>query len=226
MINKVEAFALLGCLAALAGSLAAFRGNPTVRRVLPTAPSPISRPTATRCSLELQPGKGSDLVVQALDYQCPPCHMQEASAEAFRKKHPSVEWRILEFPLAMHNHAERLALLAYAADAKQQFPAYHRAVSAALIQRSDEVNAFVARHYPATASLVKGDVRKDSSLTRRLQEAKKLPIESTPTFLAFRADGKTAELHSVQEVDEFFGGSQSATQASGKGCAAGEDCSP
>lgn len=78
MISKSEALWLVLSAAILGATFASMQLRNDIKIVaLPLAPSPVAKSDLVLNSQILTRGTSGDIVFEALDYQCPPCHSQD-----------------------------------------------------------------------------------------------------------------------------------------------------
>ena len=204
-MRTYEIVALALCCGALALSFRALRSDGVGDEIhLAIMPNSVPLDRIKLLGATLVKGDARDDVFEALDYQCPPCHAQEESGKRFRAHHPHVTWHVLQFPLQMHNHAYELALLALQAERGGRFPEFHRAAMSRLIRPQEDVGRFVASMNADFSTLDRSDLREDKAFRARIDRIRHLPITGTPTFFAYRSDGRSGILHSAADLDRFF----------------------
>ncbi|HWA83487.1 MAG TPA: hypothetical protein VG820_08650, partial [Fimbriimonadaceae bacterium] len=177
MIKLQEAALLVASLCAVGFSYAALRNTAGSRHgnaVL--SPNPVHLEQLIPLADALVGGTSGDVIVQALDYECPPCRGHEIENRAFRAKHPETGWLILQFPLGMHRHAYPLSLAALEADRLGAFREFHTAVMAKPILPQESVGQYLSRVAPSLAWIGAKDLRKDEDFRKRLDTIRHLPI--------------------------------------------------
>ena len=195
-LTRLEIFGLLGCTLLTSGAFWFYRSH-----VLDRSHAVIPIGLARRLSQPLQNGKGEGLVVQALDYQCPPCHDQELSNRLYRTMHPDVEWRILQFPLPIHSRAKELARFVLASQ-PGEFKRAHDALMSADVNRNTDLRKILGEE--SFARLSKNIANDRDRLNGRLRLLKAMPFTSTPSYLFFLPNGRSIVVPSIQQVDRLL----------------------
>ncbi len=177
---------------------------PRANNTLPDGPvlvCPVTLNQVQGLAQVLEPSQNGDYVVEALDYQCSPCHVRESVAAEFRTKNPKVGWLILQFPLGMHVHAYDLALVSYEAERQGHFTNFHDSAMANLIDIKSTVPEYLKR---LGSSYQDFNLAIEPKIKERLDAIRHLPITHTPTIFVFRHDGKSGELGSIGGLQKFF----------------------
>ena len=189
----------------------------------PLPPSPVPLRSIRPLAQVLAKGSDFNIVAQALDYECPPCHAQEKFNSRFRTLHPQVTWIVLQFPLRMHPHAYEFSLLAIEADKRGKFPEFHETVSSQTIDAGESMEQFLKRTAPSLVELTREDLRKNEGYRKLLSEIKRLPITGTPTYFLFRRDGRNAITQSSTRIEGFLYGAEGGSRpAEDKPCSLGD----
>lgn len=224
MIKLQEALALGASLGVAGFSFAALHNSVSSghgRHIL--APSPVALNQLIPMADAFEPSVNGDSIVQALDYECPPCRGHEAENIRFRAEHPAVGWLVLQFPLGMHRHAYALSLSALEADRKGSFREFHTTVMAHVIRPQESVSQYLARIDPHLAHIAGQDLRKNGAFRKRLDTIHHLPIDGTPTYFVFRHDGATGVTNSILDAEAFLA-SAAPTNTPQPGCSSAVGC--
>jgi len=128
-------------------------------------------------------------IVEFADYQCPYCHQMEPTLASIREQYGDrIRFVYKDFPLPMHQYAEKAAEAALCAGQQGQYWAYHDALFA-----STTVNELQVDGLKKTAADLKLDQTKFAScldsgvqaavVTQNINEGKALGFSGTPTIL-------------------------------------------
>jgi protein-disulfide isomerase len=144
---------------------------------------------AAGTSPSVGPADARVTVVEFADYQCPYCHQMEPALVSIREQYGDrVRFVYKDFPLPMHQYAEKAAEAALCAGQQGQYWAYHDALFATTTVDELEVDGL-----KMTAADLKLDKAKFAScldsgaqaavITQNIDEGKALGLSGTPTIL-------------------------------------------
>jgi protein-disulfide isomerase len=141
-------------------------------------------------------------LVEFGDYQCPPCRAVNAQLQdTLRLYNGRVKFVFRNLPLAsIHPYAMSAALAAEAARKQAKFWQVHDALYSADLDDAGVAQVLSSQEIrlsPAQRQAAKEVVEDD------LKQAKSLGLNSTPTFLLCRPDGKVLILPSLSSLDSI-----------------------
>ncbi len=145
-------------------------------------------------SMVYQNGVGI-VVVEAMDYECPPCRAQQQQVNSILEAHPSIQWRVIPLQNQLHPLSLEALKLAHIAGRQGRFPEYHRVAMARSV--------FTKREVQELRKLVGRDQETGSSYASRLSQISKLKIGATPTYFVFTGNSGIV-LYSAKSVQEFL----------------------
>jgi protein-disulfide isomerase len=144
---------------------------------------------AAGSSPSVGPADAPVTIIEFADYQCPYCHQMEPTLASIREQYGNqIRFVYKDFPLPMHQYAEKAAEAALCAGQQGQYWAYHDALFTAT-----KVDELQIDGLKKTAADLKLDQAKFAScldsgaqaavITQNLNEGKALGFSGTPTIL-------------------------------------------
>ncbi len=165
---------------------------------------PVSLAQIDQLSIPIQLGsKGHGTIVEALDYLCPPCHSRNLSFTQARREYPQLGWRTVIFPLAIHPGSFDYALAGLEARDEGCYENFQNAVMSKFPIPGERPRQFFEKIGPW--ALRCWLIRKKNLIEkeRLLNEMKKLPIDGTPTLIAFNKLGAAVSTNSLKAAISF-----------------------
>lgn len=134
------------------------------------------------------PDNARAVLIEFGDYECPACLQQQQQLPGFLKAHPDVALRFIQYPLAIHQHAELAARAALCAEEQGQFRSMHDRLfasppvwSAHIEWRAYGEQAGVARPHEFEACISAS--RTIERIARGIRLGRQLSVAGTPTFV-------------------------------------------
>ena len=150
--------------------------------------------------------RGPYTLVEFGDYQCTPCHIAAGEVPVFLNRyHGRLRFTFRNLPLTMiHPSAMQAALDAETARTQGRFWEVHDALyKIPPASFSDEaVNSTMKVHPMHIGGIITINARK--AVEADVQEAKRLGIESTPTFILCQPDGTVIRLQNIDRIDHYM----------------------
>lgn len=173
-------------------------------QVLPVAPAEVIGPNA---DFEGDPNSPYTLV-EFGDYQCPPCHAaNEKIPEILRKYRGKVRFTFRNLPLtSIHPYAMSAAIAAEVARAHGKFwPMHDRlyGIDVGVFDQEAIKSAVSAEGLDQKRFDTARTTGANTAVETDLQEAKKLGLSSTPTFILCCSNGQTVHLQSLDQTQEY-----------------------
>jgi|GEM_PF-4850277 len=201
-ISMKEIVIVLLCLAVLANALR----KPGSQQNQYALPKPFNFPMSKIANLAilLQPGDGKHgEIFEALDYLCPPCHMRESQFAELRRENPLLSWSVLPFPLHMHPGSYGYALAALEANREGLYNLYQQKVMSEFPAAGIGPERYLRNLDPELVRSWQLRFSNKSQEESRLNQIKKLPIDGTPTLIAFNSVGKAIKTFSPGDAMAF-----------------------
>jgi protein-disulfide isomerase len=135
------------------------------------------------------PADAAVTIIEFADYQCPYCHQMEPTLASIREQYGDrIRFVYKDFPLPMHQYAEKAAEAALCAGQQGQYWAYHDALFAGTTVDELQIDGL-----KKTAASLKLDQAKFAScldsgaqaavITQNINEGKAIGFSGTPTIL-------------------------------------------
>lgn len=200
----------LVCAALIGASYAHLRGVTSKGMLQPLVRS-AAEPANLLPHAKLLSGSTQEpwVVIEFLDYDCPPCARFEADAERIREEYKGiVQWHVSNFPLDMHPNARRLAMWALIAADCEKLDQVHAYL---LHSQSESIKARAAAVSHLLAISVKDletrekDVNVLARLESQVASATLAGVQSTPRLLLISPSGECLEgFHPLQAVPHLL----------------------
>jgi protein-disulfide isomerase len=142
------------------------------------------------------------MLLEFMDYQCPPCKQQNILVTALRKQlAEKLQFSVRHFPLPFHPHAREAAVFAEYSRSKGLFEKVHQDLMGEPVIDTKKIQGIAKKNnliYPV----------KDASFSKivdaDLEIIKRLKIDATPTFILCCPDSKVFRLTSVMQIGDFL----------------------
>lgn len=155
-------------------------------------------------SIPIQVGnKGSGTIVEALDFLCPPCHARNLSFDEARRDHPKLSWKTLLFPLAIHPGSFDYALAGLEAQEEGCYEKFQSSVMSKFPTANQSPISFFGSIGPWAVKCWNNRKRNLAAKERILNRIKRLPINGTPSLIAFKSSGQAVRTNSLSYALKF-----------------------
>ncbi len=143
-------------------------------------------------------GPQKKIVVEFMDFQCPPCRQTYPSLKKWRLMHPEVAFVSLNFPLEFHKDAMPAAIVLEMARSKGQYERTFDALFSGQVPLSQSsLDAYLESIQPSLAKDSKMIAAAKTKIQQDVDFAKQMKIFATPTILGW--DGYA--LYMVTSID-------------------------
>jgi protein-disulfide isomerase len=198
MTDAMRTWVMCG-LSTLIGSGIVVAMNRRPGSALPSSPRQLTVSLPTVLPPNRFPGMTplkSPVLVEFMDYECPPCRRQETEVVTFLKNHPEVRRVIRHFPLKMHSQAMPAAILAEKARISGNFLKVHKS----LIEK--QISQDLLTQISQELTLEKVDkVKASLSVSQDIADGKKLEIQGTPTNILCLKNGDVFQISSISQAE-------------------------
>jgi protein-disulfide isomerase len=211
MLNRTEF--LLVAIGVTSGTIlplvvwTAFSGKPPLPKVAPPVSINISRAQLVHESSRIAGnGTATYVLVEFMDYQCPPCKSTHGRLPSMLEKVGSekVDVVIRNFPLKFHKQAEFAAIASVAVSEQGNLPAFHDALMKStnlgpekIRDLAKSVGTNMAKFELSCSGTAKKRVQEDIKLGKRVQ------IGGTPAFYLCMPDGKVMKLANLGQLPDL-----------------------
>ncbi len=124
-------------------------------------------------------------IVEWADFECPACRAASPALDKLVQENKDIRLVFKNFPLSSHEHAERAARAAMAADRQGKFWQMHKALfSSEMPLTENTLNGF-AKSLGLDMTQFKKDIRSDAiadAVARDRKEGEKVKLRATPTI--------------------------------------------
>ena len=143
-------------------------------------------------------GLQKKIIIEFMDFQCPPCRQTYPSLKKWRLMHPEVDFVSLNFPLEFHKDAMPAAIALEMARSKGQYERTFDALFNGQVPLSQSsLDAYLESIQPSLAKDSKVIAAAKTKIQEDVDFAKQMKIFATPTILGW--DGYA--LYMVTSID-------------------------